>query len=161
MKVISSLLLSSIIGISGIVATPNFSQAQTSHNKEQQTGITSPKTASLFVNLTTDDSWRGGMAIGFAEKVLQQGHRTTIFLNVSAVNLASQKLPQHTNGITGKTLQQMLQEFIAQGGTVLICPSCMKQGGISENDLIQGVKMGSPQTTQSLLFEDNVRVMSW
>jgi predicted peroxiredoxin len=161
MKVISSLLLSSVIGISGIFTTPNFSQAQTNHNKEQQTAITSPKTASLFVNLTTDDPWRGAMAIGFAQQVLQQGHPTTIFLNVSAVNLASQKLPQHTNGITGKTLQQMLQEFIAQGGTILICPSCMKQGGILENDLIKGVKMGSPQTTQPLVFADNVRVMSW
>ncbi|WP_017292956.1 DsrE family protein [Geminocystis herdmanii] len=161
MKIVSSLLLSSFIGISGILVTPNFSQAQTTHSQKQQTAVISPKTASLFVNLTTDDSWRGAMAIGFAEKVLQQGHPTTIFLNVSAVNLASQKLPQHTNGITGKTLQQMLQEFIAQGGSVLICPSCMKQGGISDNDLIQGVKMGSPQATQSLLFEDNVRVMSW
>jgi predicted peroxiredoxin len=161
MKVISSLLLSSLIGISGIVANPNVSQAQTTQEENQQVAVTSPKAASLFVNLTTDDPWRGAMAIGFAQQMLQKGHPATIFLNVSAVNLASQKLPQHTNGITGKTLQQMLQEFISQGGTVLICPNCMKQSGISETDLIQGVKMGSPQATQPLLFAEDVRVMSW
>lgn len=161
MKVISSLLLSSLIGISGIVATPNFSQAQSKHGETQETSVNSPKTSSLFVNLTTDDPWRGAMAIGFAQKSLQQGHPTTIFLNISAVHLASQKLPQHTNGMTGKTLQQMLQEFIAQGGTVLICPNCMKQVGIVETDLIQGVKIGSPQETETLLFAEDVRVMSW
>ena len=161
MNVISSLLLSSLIGIAGIVATPNFSQAQSKHGENQQTAVTSPQTGSLFVNLTTDDPWRGAMAIGFAQKSLEQGHPTTIFLNISAVNLASQKLPQHTNGMTGKTLQQMLQEFMAQGGTVLICPNCMKQVGIVETDLIQGVKMGSPHETQTLLFAEDVRVLSW
>jgi predicted peroxiredoxin len=161
MKVVSSLLLSSLIGILGIVATPNFSQAQTGHSQEDDTAVTSPQTASLFINLTTDDPWRGGMAINFAQQGLQQGHPTTIFLNVSAVNLASQNLPQHTNGITGKTLQQMLQEFIAQGGTVLICPGCMKQGGILETDLVEGIKMGSPQIVHPLLFAENVRAMSW
>lgn len=161
MKLISSLLLSSILGTSFIATIPHLAQAESNRHQNQETAINSPKNSSLFVNLTNDDLWRAGMAISFAQGSLQEGYPVTIFLNVTGVNLASKTIPQHTNSITGKTLQQMLQDFIAQGGTVIICPSCMKQAGIRENELIDGVQMGSPEVTQLRLFAENVRVMSW
>lgn len=160
MKIFSSLILSSVLGVS-LVAAPSLVKAQSTIPETQETAVTSTQTAGLFVNLTTNDPWRSGMAINFAHESLKRGHPVTIFLNITAVNLASTTIPQHTNGMTGKTLQQMLQELIASGGTVIICPSCMKQSGISEAELIEGVQMGSPEITQQQLFAENVRVLSW
>jgi hypothetical protein len=45
------------------------------------------KTAGLFINLTTDDTWAAAKAINFAhERVLKSGHKpVAIWLNVRAV----------------------------------------------------------------------------
>ena len=162
MKLVSSFPVPSILGVSLVAAIPSFAEAQATNTAETgQIASNSPKNTILFINLTNNDPWRAGMAISFAQGSLKQGHPVTIFLNVTGVHLASKTIPQHTNGITGKSLQQMLQDFMAEGGTVITCPTCMKQAGITEAELIEGVQLGSPEVTGLKLFADDVRVMSW
>jgi len=171
---LSSILLSSMVGVSLTVAMPSNVNgqiiSQEDHNtmtnnehgsQENHNTMITNGNVSLFVNLTSDDIHRAGMAISFAQSVLQNGHKATIFLNINGVRIATNNIPQHINGITDKSLQEMLQEFIAQGGTVIACPSCLKLAGVGEDELMEGVIIGSPQVTQPLLFADDVRVMSW
>jgi predicted peroxiredoxin len=115
----------------------------------------------LFVNLTTDDIWRAGMALKFSQNTLKQGHGVTVFLNVQGVKLASTKLPQHTNGVTGSTPAQMLAAIIDAGGRVIVCPMCMKQAGIEPQDLVEGAIVGKPDITLPALFADDTRVISY
>jgi len=116
----------------------------------------------LFINLTSDEMNRAAMAIGFGHKVLTKRKiPVTIFLNVAGVRLADKNIPQHSH-VSGKTPQQMLSGFMKDGGTVIVCPMCMKNvGGMTSNDLIDGVKVGGPDVTWPVLFADDTTVLSY
>jgi len=115
----------------------------------------------LFVNLTTHDVWRAGMALGFAHNVLKAGHKLTVFLNVDAVTIAAKDIPQHTNALLGMTLQDKLKAIMADGGKVIVCPMCMRQAGLTPDELIDGVTVGTPPVTIPALMAPGVKVMSY
>jgi len=117
---------------------------------------------SLFINLTSNEINRAAMAVNFGHRVMQKKKLpTTIFLNVDGVRLVNKHIPQHQHA-NGKTIHQMLQAFMADGGKVIACPMCMKHvGGMAKNDLIDGVLIGGPDTTWAALFADNVTVLSY
>jgi hypothetical protein len=115
----------------------------------------------LFVNLTSDDTWRGWMALHFAWRTQQQGHPTTVFLNLDAVRWAWSKLPHKTLDNIGTPPQTALTNLLKDGGTVLICGPCIDRLGIPAKELLPGVKMGAPGLTQSLMFKEGTRIISW
>lgn len=117
---------------------------------------------SLFINLTSREMNRAAMAIVFGHKVLTKKQMpVTIFLNVDGVHLANRNMPQNLHS-SGKSLQEMLKGFMADGGRVIVCPMCMKNvGAMSEKDLIDGVVLGGPKTTWKALFADDVTEMSF
>lgn len=113
----------------------------------------------LFVNLTTDDLDRAAMAVSLATKVLStQKIPVTIFLNAQAVRWADKNIPQNRYA-NGKTIPEMLQEFMKSGGEVIICKMCMKNvGGMSEAEVIDGLKFDG---AFSALFADDTTVISY
>jgi predicted peroxiredoxin len=117
---------------------------------------------SLFINLTSNEINRAAMAVNFGHRVLlKKKIPATIFLNVDGVRLLNKNIPQHQHA-KGKTIHQMLQAFMKDGGKVIVCPMCMKHvGGMSKDDLIDGVLIGGPDTTWAALFADNVTVLSY
>lgn len=120
----------------------------------------------LFVNLTTDDTWAAGKAILFAhERALKRGHKpVAIWLNVRGIYLADKKRPSHVHGLMkeeGKSIQDMLQAFVHDGGIVIACAACSKAAGLTEEDFIDGVQMGNPDLVTGLLFDPSVKTLSW
>ena len=120
----------------------------------------------LFVNLTTDDTWAAAKAILFAhEKVLKRGHKpVAIWLNVRAIYLADKKRPSHVHGLMkdkGQSIQDMLQAFVQDGGVVIACAACSQAAGMTEEDFIEGVQMGNPDLVMGLLFDPQVKTLSW
>lgn len=120
----------------------------------------------LFVNLTTDDTWAATKAIMFAhEKVLKNGHKpVAIWLNVRGIYLADKKRPSHVHGLMkekGQSVQDMLRAFMADGGTVIACGACSKAAGLAGDDFIDGVQMGNPDLVLGLLFDPQVKTLSW
>lgn len=119
----------------------------------------------LFLNLTTDDIWRGSMALNFANRNLEAGHPVTIFLNITGVRIAvkEKKIPQHINGITKKTLQELLRDAIKGGANVIVCPFCLKQAGFAPNNVVKlgrGVEMGGHEVTIPAMYESE-KVLSY
>ncbi len=139
MNIFSRFLLVLALSLSAIV-TPAFA------------GETDP----LFINLTSDDAHRANMAIGFGAKQHERGHTLTLFLNDKAVLVASkanaEKFAQH---------QKAMTNLLSQGATILVCPMCMKHYGVSEADLLPGLKVGNPDATGGALFKDNGKALSW
>jgi predicted peroxiredoxin len=122
--------------------------------------------AGLFVNLTTDDTWAAAKAIMFAhEKALKNGiEPVAIWLNVRGVYLADKKRPSHVHGLmrgADKSIQDMLADFMADGGIVLACQACSAAAGLTTDDYIDGVQMGSWDVVSGLLFDPNVKTLSW
>ena len=120
----------------------------------------------LFVNLTTDDTWSAAKAISFAhQKVLKNGHKpVAIWLNVRAVYLADKKRASHVHGLLkgkNKSIQDLLADFMKDGGTVIMCGLCSKAAGLTKKDYIDGVTMGSPEVVSKILFDPNVKTLSW
>lgn len=117
-----------------------------------QAGASNP----LFINLTSDDNHRSLMAISFGQNQLQRGHPLTVYLNDRAVRIASKK----ESGVFAEQ-QALLQQIVAMGGTVLVCPMCIQKYGVSASDFLDGLKLTNPDTTGAALFADNTRTLSW
>ena len=120
----------------------------------------------LFINLTTDDTWAATKAIMFAhQKVLKRGHKpVAIWLNVRGIYLADKKRASHVHGLMkdkGTSIQDMLQSFIKDGGTVIACKACSKAAGLQPADFIDGVVMGNEDLVMGFLFDPAVKTLSW
>ena len=120
----------------------------------------------LFVNLTTDDTWSAAKAILFAhEKVLKSGYEpVAIWMNVRGIYLIDKKRASHVHGLMageGKSIQDMLKDFMADGGMVIACGACSKAAGLKKDDFIEGVKMGNPELVHGILFDPSVKTLSW
>ena len=115
----------------------------------------------IFYNITSDDVWTAGMAAGQASKALESGYNVVVFLNVRGVYLASTDRQQDTFAGTGKSAQQMLQVIMKNGGRVIMCPMCMKQAGLTMDDVIEGVERGGPGVTFELMTADDTVVVSY
>ncbi len=139
MKLLATLLLALALA-AGAVAPP----------------ATAGPTDPLFVNLTTDDPHRANMGISFGKNQLERGHPLTIFLNDKGVLVGSTanagKYGEH---------QKALADVVAKGGTVLMCPMCMKHYGVRESDMLPGIKVGNPELTGAALFRDNGKTLTW
>lgn len=131
-----------------------------------QPALADAEKAGLFVSLTTDDTWAAGKAIFFAhQKALKNGHApVVIWLNVRGVYLADKKRPSHVHGLmrdTDKSIQDLLADFMADGGKVLMCQACSKAAGLTQADYIDGVEMGSWPVVEGYLFDPNMKSLSW
>ena len=117
---------------------------------------------SLFLNLATDDVWRGAMGINFANVNLDLGHPVTIALTVTGVRIAvrDNRIPKHTNAVTGQTPQELLRTAIERGARVLVCRLCLTQAGFRENHLIEGIELvGAGQVAAAMYASD--RTLTW
>jgi len=112
----------------------------------------------LFVSLISDDLDRAAMAVSISNKALSGEIPATIFLSAQGVRWVDKNIPQNKY-VNGKTIPQMLQEFMKSGGQVIICKMCMENvGGMDKKDVIDGVKM---EGTLNALFADNTTVLTY
>ncbi len=73
------------------------------------TPVSADDQKTIFYNVTTDEAWAAGMALGQATKALESGYKVVIFLNVRGVFIASKSFKTDTNGAVGQSLQEMLE----------------------------------------------------
>ncbi len=96
------------------------------------------------------------MAISFGSNQLQRDHPLTLFLNDKAVAIGSTK-----NATPYAAQQKMIADILQKGGTVFICPMCMKHYGVTQADLLPGLKVSNPELTEAALFAGNTKTLSW
>ena len=68
-------------------------------------------------------------------------------------NLADKIRASHVHGLMkekGKSIQDMLTDFIKDGGIVIVCGACSKASGLTKSDFIEGVTMGNPDLVMGL-----------
>jgi predicted peroxiredoxin len=126
-----------------------------------QIAASAPQKNPLFINMTTGDSWRGWMGLHFAHATLKQGHPVAIFLNLDAVKLAAKTGEQEMKPSMQRPPREIIADFIRDGGVVLMCGPCMAEFGLKTEDMVAGVQMGRPGYTQSFIFAENARTLTW
>jgi predicted peroxiredoxin len=119
------------------------------------------KGETIFYNVTTDEAWAAGMALGQATKAMEAGYDVVIFLNVRAVFIAAKDFTTDIPGATGTSLQEMLRTAIENGAQAIICPMCMKKAGMTMDDVIDGVVKGGPDVTMKAMTADDTVVISF
>ena len=115
----------------------------------------------LFYNVTTDESWPAGMALGQAAMAQEAGYRVVVFLNVRGVYLASKARGHDTFSGSAKTAPQALEALVAGGAVVQICPMCMQKAGLAEEDLVPGIKLASAEATFPVMTDPATTVVSY
>lgn len=123
-------------------------------------GLISPALAGkddpLFVNLSSDDMHRSTMAVRFTKAMSEQGHPVTVFLNDKGVLVAATAKSKEF-----ADQQKELTALIEKGVTVIACQHCMHHYGVKDDEMLKGVKLGTPELTGDALFKDNTKSMTW
>ncbi len=123
--------------------------------------VSADEQKTIFYNITTDEAWAAGMALGQATKALEVGYKVVIFLNVRGVLIASKSFSSDSFGGSGKSLQDMLKTALGRGAQAIICPMCMKKAGLTMDDVIEGVVKGGPDVTMKAMTADDTVVISY
>lgn len=80
------------------------------------------------------------MGLTLANHFQDAGRNVTAFLDVNAVHLAVNNPPA---GLENATTS--LNEFITNGGSVIVCPMCLEVAGYSPEDVITGAIVANPE----------------
>jgi sulfur relay (sulfurtransferase) complex TusBCD TusD component (DsrE family) len=110
----------------------------------------------LFTNLSSDDGHRSSMAIRFSKAMMERGHPVTVFLNDKGVMLASKAKSSEFG-----EQQKELAALMGKGAVIIVCQSCMQHFGLKDTDMLDGIKLGTPEMTSDALFKENTRTMAW
>lgn len=97
----------------------------------------------LAISLTHahDHPEKATMAFIMATAAQASGQSVLVFLNVEAVRLALAGEAERISLSGMPALGELMQRFIDQGGSVLVCSTCFQRRGLAAADLREGVSI--------------------
>ena len=105
----------------------------------------------VFVSNGFSDE-RSSVALSVANSGINSGLDVTMFLVSAAVDLVRKGAAAVAQlNPLDPTLGEMLDNFIAAGGKVLVCPACAKVRGYGENDVVDGVTIKGSAAMHELI----------
>jgi predicted peroxiredoxin len=113
----------------------------------------------VVVNLQqgTNDLRAVSMALELANELLDKGADVTIYASLEGVRVFDERQPDQRCGMGNVTVGQLYQQFIAGGGTVLVCPLCAEANGIRSEHLRAGAKIETmDRVAEVMLAADKV-----
>ncbi len=107
------------------------------------------------------DDERTSVAWSVANGGIASGLEVTVFLVASGADLVRKGALTHARmNPLDPPVQDMVENFMASGGTILVCPPCAKVRGYENEDLIDGVEVvGSPAI--HALIKDGAATLSF
>jgi predicted peroxiredoxin len=78
------------------------------------------------------------MALDAGRQYAEKGYPIVIYLNDKAVNLGVEV----KSGNVSKE-QEAIRQAIANGATIIVCPTCLEDYGFTLINLVQGVVLGA------------------
>ena len=100
------------------------------------------------------DDERSSVALSVANSGINSGLDVTMFLVSSGVDLVRKGAMSVAQlNPLDPPLGEMLDNFMASGGSVLACPPCAKVRGYGQNDLIEGVKVTGSGAMHALISQ--------
>lgn len=115
----------------------------------------------LVVIVKTGDSTEAGMGLSLANSAAKKGASVTIVLGAHATAYAVKKGGQNIFSAKKLGLRDMLKSAIKNGATVHLCKTCAVFHGLTEKELVKGVKIEPSLTIFNAMFADGVRVMTY
>ena len=92
----------------------------------------------IYINLATNDSVKVAMVLDAGRQYAEHGFPLVIYLNDKAILLGVET----SSGSISKE-QMAIKQAIANGATVIICPTCLEDHGFTRINLVKGVVLGA------------------
>jgi predicted peroxiredoxin len=106
----------------------------------------------LVVLITSGiDTERSSVAFVIALGGLTAGLKVAAFLSSSGVDLARRGATDIIHVQPLEPLAAMIQDFLARGGSLWVCPPCAKSRGYTEADLIEGATITGASAVHELI----------
>jgi predicted peroxiredoxin len=88
-----------------------------------------------------DDPERATLALIVGNTAIASDHETVVFLTVEGVRLATRGYADDIHKEGFAPVRELIDQYIAGGGTLIACAACCKPRGITEADLIDGAEI--------------------
>ncbi len=100
----------------------------------------------LFINLQSgrEDLHRVNMAFQMARNQRKMGRPVTMFFNINAPELATKNLPKALQYRSSPPVKDQVAELLGMGVTILVCPTCSADQGVTGADLMRGALISNP-----------------
>ncbi len=117
----------------------------------------------LLIELSSAQMSKVRRAFNVGTKMRQiQEIPVTINMSLGSVQYASKNFPKaQMIKVRDQSVSDLIQEFIEAGGVVYVCPMCLQGHGMSETDLLSGIKVGGPTVILPLILKDGVKTLSY
>jgi predicted peroxiredoxin len=100
------------------------------------------------------DDERSSVALSVANSGINSGLDVTMFLVSSGVDLVRRGATAVAQlNPLDPPLGEMIDNFMASGGSILACPACAKVRGYGQNDLIEGVRVTGSGAMHELISQ--------
>ena len=99
--------------------------------------------AKICVSVThaKDDCDKATVAFVVANAAVASGQETLVFLSTEAVRLAVKGYADDIHEEGFAPLKQLLDNYLAAGGTLFVCSPCIKKRGFDESQIIDGAQV--------------------
>jgi len=95
---------------------------------------------------------RASVAWSIANSGINTGLQVTVFLVSSGVDWVRRGAAEVAQlNPLDPPVSEMIDNFLASGGSILVCPPCARVRGYSEKDLIEGVSIKSSTAMHELI----------
>ncbi|MBU2500451.1 hypothetical protein KJ682_03880 [bacterium] len=115
----------------------------------------------LVLNLISDREPNIAKALRFGKRFLAGGWDVTLSINVDGVVLLDPGARLGPCPVTGKPLRAILDEFMEEGGRVLVGPECLKLAGLGPDCLAGSMVPADPALWQELLTRPGTVVFTY
>ena len=106
------------------------------------------------------ESELSSVAFTIANGGMTSGLDVSIFLTASAVDLARKRAVDSTQVHPLEPLSDLMQDFLARGGTLWACTPCVKSRGYEQDDLIEGTVITGASVMHKLI-QDGAATLSF
>ncbi|BCG63542.1 MAG: hypothetical protein methR_P1265 [Methyloprofundus sp.] len=119
----------------------------------------------LFINLSSADFFHIRKAFKLGTMV-RKNHKlpVTVYMNLGAVRFANKGLPlasaEHVK-IHDTSIHELMTTFVKAGGSIVVCPMRLKGEGLTNNDLLEGIKVADNDAILTLMLEKSVKIISF
>ncbi|MBK5915230.1 DsrE family protein [Rhodocyclus purpureus] len=99
--------------------------------------------AKICVSVThaKDDCDKATVAFVVANAAVASGQETLVFLSTEAVRLAVKGYADDIHEEGFAPLKQLLDNYLAAGGTLFVCSPCIKKRGFDESQIVDGAQV--------------------
>ena len=103
--------------------------------------------APIVINMTAgkEDLHSFWMGLQLASHALGDGRKATVYMNVNAPFLASKKAPEDLRCGELPTPREQIAELLKNGAKIVVCPGCLKVAGLTKDDLLPGLELGTKE----------------